>query len=77
MIDLLKFLISKITGSEDFTVTETTDERGEVFEVKADPAIIGLIIGKEGKTIKNIRRIASIKGVFDKKSVNIKVIEKD
>lgn len=76
MTDLIKFLIQKITGSEDFTVEETQDEEGEVFLVKAKKEIIGLIIGKEGKNIKNIRRIASIKGVLENKGVNIKVIEK-
>jgi predicted RNA-binding protein YlqC (UPF0109 family) len=77
MIDLIKFIVQKITGSEDFQVETTTDEQGEVFVIKANPEIIGLIIGKGGKTIKNIRRIASIRGVLENKSVNINVIEKD
>ncbi len=77
MQDLIKFLITKITGSEDFEISESQDERGELFTVKANPEIIGLIIGKEGKTIKNIRRIASIKATALDKFVNINVIEKD
>ncbi len=75
MIDLIKFIISKITGSADFEVTETEDEKGSLYLVHAKPDIIGLIIGKEGKTIKNIRRIASIRAVLENKSINISVAE--
>ena len=76
MQDLIKFLITKITGSEDFEISETQDERGDLFTVKAKPEIIGLIIGKAGKTIKNIRRIASIRATSENKFVNINVVEK-
>ena len=77
MIELINFLIQKITGSTEFEVTETQDERGALFTVKAKPEIIGLIIGKAGKTIKNIRRIASIRATAENKFVNINVIEMD
>ena len=75
MIDLIKFLIQKITGSDDFQVDETTDEKGVLFTVHAKPEVIGLIIGKEGKTIKNIRRIASIKAILLNQFVSINVTE--
>lgn len=75
MKDLIKFLVQKITGSSDFEVEETKDEKGDVFIVQAKPEIIGLIIGKGGKTIKNLRRIASIKAVLENKALNITVTE--
>ncbi len=75
MKDLLNYIISSITGSNDFSVEETRPEQSIVsFEVTADPAIIGLIIGREGKTIKNIRKILSIKATKEKVAVNISVI---
>lgn len=75
MKDLLEYIIKSITGSEEFSVLETTPEDNVVsFEVTANPDIIGLIIGKEGKTIKNIRKILSIKATKDKVAVNINVI---
>lgn len=77
MLDLIKFLITKITGSEDFEVEEGNDERGILFTVRANPEIIGFIIGKEGKTIKNIRKIAGIMAAKENKFININVIEKD
>ncbi len=75
MTDLIKFIITKITGQTDFRVEETEDEKGSLFLIHAKKDIIGLIIGKEGKTIKNIRRIVSVRGVLENKSVNISVVE--
>ncbi|QQG47260.1 MAG: KH domain-containing protein [Candidatus Woesebacteria bacterium] len=74
MKKLLEFLIENVTGSKNFNVEEISEDDGVVkFEVKIDPQVIGLIIGKGGKTIKNIRRILSIKAVTEKKNVRIEV----
>lgn len=78
MKSLLEFLINKITGAEtakDFTVEENLEEGKTVLNVAAKPDIIGLIIGKEGKTIKNIRKIVAVRAVLENKSVNISVTE--
>lgn len=76
---LLEFLVSKITGAtpaKDFSIDETNEEGGKsLLTITAKPDIIGLIIGKEGKTIKNIRKIISVRAVLEKKSVNISVVE--
>lgn len=76
MKDLLSFLIEKITQSTKFDVSESTEEGKTTFLVSAEPAIVGLIIGKEGKTIKNIRKIVAIRAVLENKSVNISVSER-
>jgi predicted RNA-binding protein YlqC (UPF0109 family) len=76
MLDLLKFLITKITGSENFEVEEENIDGRVSFMVKADKDIIGLIIGKEGKTIKTLRKILSVPAVIAQTSVNISVTEK-
>lgn len=77
MKDLLDYILKSITGSDDFTITETSPEENVVnFDVVANPDIIGLIIGKEGKTIKNIRKILSIKATKEKVAVNINVSPK-
>lgn len=73
MKDLIRFIIEKITGANDFDIEEKEDERGSLFIIHSKPELIGLIIGKGGKTIKNIRRIASIKGVLENKAVSINV----
>ena len=76
MKDLTTFLISNITGSDDFSVEETVENGKCDILVKIKSENIGFIIGKEGKTIKNIRRILAIKASLERLSVNIKVEEK-
>ena len=76
MKDLLTFLIKKITKSDDFSTSETEEEGRSILKVLADPSIIGLIIGKGGRTIKNIRKILSVRAVLEGKAVAISVEEK-
>ncbi|MEK7526151.1 MAG: KH domain-containing protein [Patescibacteria group bacterium] len=75
MHDLLKFLITKITGSDKFEIEEENIDGRVGLTVKADKDIIGLIIGKEGKTIKTLRKILSVPAVIAQTSVNISVVE--
>jgi len=56
-------------------VTEQAENDRVEIEIKAGRDILGLIIGKEGKTIKNLRRILSVKATPEKKIVNISVSE--
>ena len=75
MKDLVTFLVQNITGSDDFSVVENAEGDRVEIEIKAERDILGLIIGKEGKTIKNLRRILSVKATPEKKIVNISVSE--
>jgi predicted RNA-binding protein YlqC (UPF0109 family) len=54
MKNLLSFLITQITGSSDFEIMDTEVEQETTLIVHATPAIVGLIIGKEGKTHRTI-----------------------
>lgn len=73
MKDLLSYIIKNITGTESFEVSEQDQDGRISLTVVADPTIVGLIIGKEGKTIKNIRRILAVRATLDRKTVNISV----
>ena len=77
MKQLIEFLITNITGSSDFSVEEQEVDGRVIIRVSANPDIIGLIIGKEGKTIKNIRKILSIRATQENKAVAIDVVEKE
>ncbi len=77
MKQLIEFLITNITGSSDFSVEEQEMDGRVIMRVSANPDIIGLIIGKEGKTIKNIRKILSIRATQENKAVAIDVVEKE
>jgi predicted RNA-binding protein YlqC (UPF0109 family) len=56
-------------------VEEVEDGDRLVYEVKADKSIIGMIIGKDGSTIKNLRRIMAIKATLENKLIGINVTE--
>jgi predicted RNA-binding protein YlqC (UPF0109 family) len=73
MKKLLTFLIKEITGIEDFTVNEEQIDDKINLTVVAPQETVGLIIGKEGKTIKNIRKILAIKATQENTVVSVNV----
>lgn len=75
MKELLFFLVKGITGSEDFAIKAEGDDRLN-FVVEAKPDIIGLIIGKGGRTIRAIRNILKVRATLERKSVSVSVQEK-
>ena len=76
MKELLIFILENITGSKEFEVDEQETEQGKVdLLVKAPQNLAGLIIGKQGKTIKNIRRLVSVRAALEDKVVNISLQE--
>ena len=76
MTDLLKYIIKGITDSDDFEVSESQEEDFTVYTIKASKDIIGMIIGKEGKTIKAIRQILTIRATIDQVRFRLNVEEK-
>jgi len=77
MKDLLNFLLKEITGSSDFSVEQVDEEDKINFNVVANPEIIGLIIGKGGKTIKAIQTLIRIRGRLENKSAFVNVAQKE
>ncbi|OGM25174.1 hypothetical protein A3D00_04310 [Candidatus Woesebacteria bacterium RIFCSPHIGHO2_02_FULL_38_9] len=75
MKKLLDFIVKNITGSKDFEIEESTLENQFNFTLKIKPEFMGLIIGKEGRNIKNIRNLVKVKAVLENKSTNISVTE--
>lgn len=74
--ELLSFILTEITGNKDITINESEDESGRVMlEVKADPELLGLIIGKNGNTIKAVTTVLRVKGKILNKFVNINIAE--
>ena len=81
MEKLLEYLIVAITNSKDYSVIKTEDDSAPNnhinFEIKASPEIIGIIIGKEGKTVRAIRNLLRVKATLDKVAVSLSVTEKE
>lgn len=73
MKDLLIFLVKGVLGEEKFEVSEAEQEGRVVYTIKTDPKNIGMIIGKGGKMIGNLRNILKVRATLEKKAVNIEV----
>lgn len=77
MKDLLSFLIKKVTGTKDFTIKEETENSFTNFTIITKPGTAGLIIGKQGRTIKMIRNLLKVRATLEKMGVNISIEEKE
>ena len=76
MKNLLEFIVKSITGSDGFTVEEKTEENYQNLLVLSPKEYMGIIIGKNGKTIKNIRNILKVRATIDKIGFSLSVEEK-
>ena len=73
MKDLLTFILKGITGKKDVEVLEETEGDRTHFLIKAPEDSVGIIIGKEGKTIKAIRSLLKVRATLEKKGVAVSV----
>jgi predicted RNA-binding protein YlqC (UPF0109 family) len=73
MRDLLNYLLKEITGKDNFQITEEEEEGKVVFTIESSPEEMGLIIGKEGKTIKAIQELLRIVAKKEKKIVFVDI----
>ncbi len=76
MKDLLAYILEGITGQAETEIEEIEENSHLTLKVSADPAILGLIIGKGGQTIKAIQTLLRVRGRIDGKSVFVSVSEK-
>ena len=73
MKDLLTFIVKGITGKDNFEITEETEGERSHFLIKVHEDSVGIIIGKEGKTIKAIRSLLKVRAILEKKGVSVSV----
>jgi predicted RNA-binding protein YlqC (UPF0109 family) len=74
--NFVEMVVKEIVDNPDKVVTERkVDEMGVLIELTVDPADMGKIIGKEGKTAKAIRTLLRVLGAKEHARVNLKIIE--
>ena len=73
MKDLLTFIVKGITGKKDLEILEETEGERTHFLVKTPEDSVGIIIGKEGRTIKAIRSLLKVRATLEKKGVSVSV----
>ena len=75
MKELLEFIVTNLTGQKEVKITEENEEGRITFQIHADSDSIGLIIGKNGSTIKAIQEILRVRARLEKTYVFVNVVE--
>ncbi len=75
MKSLLEYIIKGIVDKSDFEIEESSDTDHVSFNIKANQDSIGMIIGKDGKTIRAIRNIMKVKSTLKDIPVSVTVTE--
>jgi len=72
MKEFLEFLLRQITSKpEEVKVTEEKDNGIYFYHIKVAEDDMGVVIGKEGKTIKSLRNLAKAKAIKDNIRIQI------
>lgn len=77
MKKLLEFIIEEITGTKDFSIEEKEEEGNVTLIINGDPSHMGLIIGKNGVTIKAIQTVLRVRARLEGKMVFVVVSSND
>jgi len=74
--EFVEMVVKAIVDNPEKVKTERkVDEMGVLIELTVDPADMGKIIGKEGRTAKSIRTLLRVLGAKERARVNLKIIE--
>jgi uncharacterized protein len=78
MKDFLEYLVKQIVNNaESVSVEEVAGEEPGNFSYHVNVAAedMGLVIGKEGRTIKSLRSLARAKAIKDGIRINVELVE--
>lgn len=64
-----------VDNAKDVKTERTVDERGVLITLTVNPADMGKIIGKEGRTAKALRTLLRVLGAKNNARVNLKITE--
>lgn len=76
MRDFIQFLVtSLVKNPENVEIEESGEGTNFKYLVTVDPADMGLVIGKEGRTINSIRSLAKAKAVKEGIWVDVELLD--
>ncbi len=76
MKELLEFIVnSLVTKPEAIQIDEQTDDGNVNLNLTVDPSDMGLIIGKNGQTIRAIRKLLTVRAIAENVRVNLTLVE--
>ncbi len=73
LTDFLNFLISSFIGKDEYQLSQSENNGVINYQLQVKPEKAGLIIGRQGRTIKAIRRLLQIKASQEKLHVYLQV----
>lgn len=76
MKNLLEFLLLHLVDNPDeISIEEIETERAVEFRISVHPDDVSKVIGKKGRIIKAIRKLAQVRAVKDQVKVLVTVVE--
>ncbi len=76
MKDLLNFIVTNlVTKPEAVSIEEQKDNGNINLNLTLDPTDMGLIIGKNGQTIRAIRKLLTVRAIAENVRVNLQLTE--
>ena len=76
MKDLLSFIVtSLVTKPESVTIDEQRQDGDIRLNLTVDPSDMGIIIGKNGQTIRAIRKLLTVRAIAENVRVNLQLVE--
>lgn len=76
MKDLLEFIVTSIVSKPKAVKIEEDNQGGLVnLTLTVNPTDMGLIIGKNGQTIRSIRKLLTVRAIAENVRVNLQLSE--
>ena len=76
MKDLLNFIVTSLVTKPEAIAIEEQGEDGIInLNLTVDPTDMGLIIGKNGQTIRAIRKLLTVRAIAENVRVNLQLTE--
>lgn len=72
--EFVEYVVKQLVNNpDDVEVSRKVDEMGVLLTIKVNPSDLGIIIGKQGKTIQALRTLARVAGAKSNARVNIRL----
>ena len=76
MKDLLEYIVTNLVTNPDAISVDEQNQAGSVdLILTVDPSDMGIIIGKNGQTIRAIRKILTVRAIAEQVRVNLQLAE--
>ena len=78
MKEFIEYILQQIVSQPDkLSITDTNDNGVTTYQIDVADEDMGLVIGKEGRTIRSVRSLVKAKAIKDGIRVRIELVEKD